>query len=362
MRTMTSIIPSGHRGSGSHRAAHGRRAALATVIAGLIVATVAADRDARAQQPVARPAAAAPSRQQDEAAIRDAIRRYQDALDRGDGAALAALWMPDGDIVDDQGAVLPGRDTVGLIKPPAGPTAGDAPRAKCVIKETKLRFLATDVAVEDGTVEITPPGEALPHQGRFSAVWVRHEGSWKLSGIRESRIDVPHDAPRLADLDWMVGDWTVVEQHPARDADAAPAAAGAPTIDISVRWNATRTFLIRDMKISPPATAGGSGDAAAVMQITQRIGWDPLSRQIKSWVFGSDGGHGEATWTREGSTWIARTMNVLPDGTQTSSTNIYAYDGADRCTWRSLPTHVGGEHAPQISMTMIRKQPRSPTP
>ena len=249
MRTMTSIIPSGHRGSGSHRAAHGRRAALATVIAGLIVATVAADRDARAQQPVARPAAAAPSRQQDEAAIRDAIRRYQDALDRGDGAALAALWMPDGDIVDDQGAVLPGRDTVGLIKPPAGPpagpTAGDPPRAKCVIKETKLRFLATDVAVEDGTVEITPPGEAIPHQGRFSAVWVRHEGSWKLSGIRESRIDVPHDAPRLADLDWMVGDWVLVP-----DDEAKTKQAGA--MRMTARWDEGRAFLIREATLTPP--------------------------------------------------------------------------------------------------------------
>ena len=31
-----------------------------------------------------------------------------------------------------------------------------------------------------------------------------------------------------------------------------------------------------------------------VMNVTQRIGWDPLTKQIKSWVFDSDGGYGDA--------------------------------------------------------------------
>jgi hypothetical protein len=102
------------------------------------------------------------------------------------------------------------------------------------------------------------------------------------------------------------------------------------------------------------------------MHLSQRIGWDPLSRQIVSWSFGSDGSHGEAIWTRDGSadgtTWIARTMAVMPDGSQTSALNIYAYDGADRCTWRSVPTHVGGEHAPHVTMTMIRKKSTASPP
>jgi hypothetical protein len=164
----------------------------------------------------------------------------------------------------------------------------------------------------------------------------------------------------------MVGDWTVVEDHP----DHAPAAealspaqppSGRTPIEVSVGWNASRTFLIRDMKISGDRAAGPAngeaGDGLPEMHITQRIGWDPLSRQLVSWSFGSDGSHGEATWTRDDGTWIARTMAVMPDGTQTSSLNIYIYDGADRCTWRSVPTHVGGEHAPHVTMTMIRKKP-----
>jgi uncharacterized protein (TIGR02246 family) len=324
---------------------------------------------AAAQQPVAVPAAGAATQKPDEATagIRAAIRTYAEAFERGDGKALAALWTPDGDIVDDEGRLLNGREAVGQITA----STEETPRPSFRIEQTNLRLLTADVAIEDGTVEVTPPGATAPLKGWFSATWVRHDGTWKLSGVRESRISSPHDSPRLADLDWMVGDWMVVEDHPDREQSAAGrappptavAAGGRPAIEVSVRWNATRTFLLRDMKIADAAAPSGddSGDGLPAMHITQRIGWDPLSRQIVSWVFGSDGSHGEATWTRDDNTWIARTMAVLPDGTQTSSLNIYTYDGGDRCTWRSMPTHVGGEHAPHVTMTMIRKKPSATT-
>ena len=321
---------------------------------------------ASAQQAVA-PAAAAAWQTQDAAtvaAIRAAARSYQQALDRGDGTALAALWTPDGDIVDDEGRVLNGREAVSGITP----AGADSPRPAVRIEETTLRLLTADAALEDGTVTVTPPGATAPLKGWFSATWVRHDGAWKLAGLRESRISAPQSSTQLADLEWMVGDWTVVEDHPDREpvAGGLPLTpSGRPPIEVSVRWNATRTFLIRDMKITGDAaaipSADDAGDGLPAMHITQRIGWDPLSRQIVSWSFGSDGSHGEATWTRDDGTWIARTMAVLPDGTQTTSLNIYAYDGANRCTWRSVPTHVGGEHAPHVTMTMIRK-PKSASP
>jgi hypothetical protein len=37
------------------------------------------------------------------------------------------------------------------------------------------------------------------------------------------------------------------------------------------------------------------------------------------------------------------------------ATPRYRYDGKGRCVWRSLPTHVGGEHMPQVNMTLVRK-------
>lgn len=288
--------------------------------------------------------AAGESSGRDEQGLRAAAARYREALDRGDGKALAALWTADGDIVDEQGNVLAGRTTIAAtVQPAAG-----APRPSFRINDTKLRFLTDAVAVEDGTVEVSIAGLSRPLKGRFTATWVREADGWKIAALREDRLDTPAGAETLEDLDWMVGDWVVLDDRAGKPGAGAPE---KPAIEMTVRWNANRTFLLRDVKIAAP---GNAGDAAA-LHVTQRIGWDPLSRQLRSWVFSSDGGHGEAIWSRDGDSWVARTSAVLPDGSQTSSLNIYTFDGKDRCAWRSLPTHVGGEHTPPLNLTMIRK-------
>jgi len=292
---------------------------------------------------VVSPAARAADASADAEAIRAASAAYKQALERGDGKALASIWTPDGDIIDAAGNVLKGRETVEVLEPaPAGATTGGTPTFR--ITETSLRFLAADVAIEDGAVEVVLPGSSAVEKGRFSAIWVRKDGGWKLAVLREVRGTAPAGAETLADLAWMVGDWNVADEG------AAEKTSDKPTIEMSVRWNPSKTFLLRDMKIAPPGAA-----ADAVIHVTQRIGWDPLSKSIRSWVFSSDGGHGEAAWSRDDGSWVARTTAVLPDGTQTSSLNIYSYDGKDRCVWRSLPTHVGGEHMPQVNMTLVRK-------
>lgn len=280
----------------------------------------------------------------DEAQIRAAAQAYLDALGRGDGAACAALWTPDGDIVDDLGAVLPGRDTVATSVPaPAG-----APRPEVRINDTKIRFLTADVAIEDGTIEIGPAGAVLT--GRFSATWVRHDGRWKLAALREARAAEPSGPASLEQLAWMVGDWEIERQAPAADAPLPVDASVRPTLRLAVKWNDTKTFLERDLDVGPAA-----GASVPTMKISQRIGWEPLSRSIRSWAFGSDGSHAEGTWHRDGGSWIAHVTTVRPDGSQVGAINIYTYDGKDRCIWRSIPTHVGVDHAPPMSATLVRK-------
>ena len=305
------------------------RAVLVAAVALLATVTAAADSSPR---------------QGDEEQIRAAAQAYLDALGRGDGKACADLWTPDGDIVDDLGAVLPGRDTVATATPsPAG-----APRPEVRISGTKIRFLTADVAIEDGTIEIGPAGAALT--GRFTATWVRHDGTWKLAALREARAAESSGPACLEQLAWMVGDWEIERKPPAADAPLAPDAAERPALRLSVKWNDTKTFLERDLTVGPAAGASGP-----TMTISQRIGWEPLSRSIRSWAFGSDGSHAEGTWHRDGSSWIAHVTTVRPDGSQIGSINIYTYDGTDRCVWRSIPTHVGADHAQPMSATLVRK-------
>lgn len=275
--------------------------------------------------------------------VRAASNAYKDALDRGDAAAVAAFWTADGDIIDDLGNVTPGREAAAGI----GPVGEGQQRPAFEIGDVTVRMLSESVALEDGVVEVTPPGSSVPHHGRFSVTWIRQADGWKVASLREWRTDPPESATRLADLDWLVGDWDVA-------INAAKVAEGpAPTTEMSVRWNDTRTYLLRETRIRP-------ADGGAGVDVSQRIGWDPLSRRIRSWAFSSDGGHSEAVWTLEDGTWVARTTTVLPDGAQSSSINHYHYDGADECTFQSFATHAGAESQGPVTMTMTRKRGRKP--
>jgi uncharacterized protein (TIGR02246 family) len=311
------------------------------------------------------PAGSAPAetaRAADVEAIRAAAAAYQEALARGDGSLLASLWAPEGDIVDDAGNVLLGRDTTALV---GGEAAG--PKPEFHITETKLRFLCADAAIEDGIVEVRLPGGGTI-DGHFAAVWVKHDGAWKLSAIREARTPDAEGSGDLQELDWMVGDWeAVAATTSAATTPGAPAAAqpiagqqGDP-ITLAVTWNPTRTFLVRQMRIPPPP---GAPDDAPSLEISQQIGWDPLARQVRGWAFGTDGSHGESTWIREGDAWIARTVSVRPDGRKMSTLTVYTPDGPDRCTLQALPTHIGSEHEPHVVLQFQRtgRPPHEPTP
>lgn len=283
----------------------------------------------------------------DVAAIRAAASAYREALAKGDAAAVKAAWVADGDIVDGWGNRLQPDD---LTASDAEPTGAGRPRPEFRSSETELRFITADVAVEDGTVDVVLPGMQTSIEGWFSALWVRSGGSWKLAGLRESERPVAADADMLTDLDWMVGEWTLaVEEAAAPNGAAAPASQPATTM--RVRWDASRAFLVRDIR-TPAAEA--DSDAASGLEVHQRIGWDPVVRRIRSWSFATDGSRSEATWFRDGDSWVAVQTGIMPDGRQDSVVNIYSHDGRDRCVWRILPDALDVDDGRPTRATWVR--------
>ena len=43
----------------------------------------------------------------------------------------------------------------------------------------------------------------------------------------------------------------------------------------------------------------------------QIIGWDPAAKQIRSWVFDSDGAFGEGVWNKQGNRWYIQSTGTL---------------------------------------------------
>src|SRR5689334_11427476 len=88
----------------------------------------------------------ADAREQDEQAIRAAAKQYLAALEKGDAQALTALWTADGDLIDEHGRSTPARE---LIAQEAQRT-NKGPRPDIKVLANTIRFVAPDVALEDG--------------------------------------------------------------------------------------------------------------------------------------------------------------------------------------------------------------------
>src|SRR5262249_32323575 len=91
---------------------------------------------------------------------------------------------------------------------------------------------------------------------------------------------------------------------------------------------------------------------------TQWIGWDPQAKQIRSWVFDSDGDFGEGRWTRSGNAWIVKASGVTGDGLTTSSTQVIEPINKDSLKLQSTDRIIGTEQLPDIEeAVMVRKPP-----
>jgi uncharacterized protein (TIGR02246 family) len=269
--------------------------------------------------------------EQDEQTIRATTKEYLAALERGDAKQLSGFWVADGDVVDELGNSHPARELIGK----GAEAALEGARPKINVTGSSIRFLTSDVAIEDGTSEVIhPAAEALPaSHGRFTAMWVKQDGKWRLASLREARIEPPTTAAQLADLDWLVGEWAAQSER--------------TTVEVSAAWNSTRTFLVREMRIL--------SQGRVAFNIVQRIGWDPLARKIRSWSFDSDGSYGDGIWTKDGNSWMVQATGVRRDGSQTSSTNVYTFNGQDGFTWKSTVARTNGAALPELNVEFVRK-------
>ena len=273
---------------------------------------------AHAQRPVAK-------NPRDEAAILRASKDYLAALERGDGAAIAEFWTTEGTYVDEMGQVTKARDLVSK----AGATKSTG-RPSATVSNVTLRFVTPDVAIEEGSC--TCGSQSL--QGRFSATWVRQNDRWRLDSLREWRTRVASNSNHLTPLEPFVGEW--VSQANNR------------TTRVTVKWNSSKTFLGRELVVTTDGKESFRG--------TQQIGWDPLSGEIRSWTFNSDGSRTEGVWSLEGNAWMVASDGVLPDGELSTATHIFKFQDKNTIVFKSISGEIGGKPTPDFEMKLVRQK------
>lgn len=268
----------------------------------------------------------------DEAAIRKSVESYVAAFNKGDAKALAALWSPEAVYTNPaSGEQVVGREA---IAKQFGEIFADAKKSKLEAKTDSIRFVSPNVAVEQGTAKVIRPEQA-PDESEYTAVYVKRDGQWLLDRVTEEDVPfVTSHYEQLKDLEWLIGRWV--------DAD------DEATVVTECNWTKNNNFITRSFTVQIRDQIDMAG-----MQI---IGWDPSTKQIRSWVFDSDGGFGQATWKKNGKRWYIQQSGVLPDGRKSSVVNIITRLDDTSCTLQSVNRTVDGELLPNIDEVKIVKE------
>ena len=316
----------------------------------------AARQDVPGAAPAAAPApapaaAAAATPGRDETPVRALSARFVEAYNRRDADAIAALFTDDARIFDEESRVTEGRPAIrarfaGSFETTEGLTLR--------LEPGKIRFLTDDVAVEDGVAVASPApasddktggqgGAADQRRSAYTATHVRRAGTWLTAEVRD-RAEGPADGRDDGDLAvdelaWLAGEWV--------DED------DTGVVYTSCRRSDDRKYLLREFRLRLAGVPPTSG--------TQRIGWDPVREQIRSWAFDSDGGFTEGYWTRVApDRWVIKTEGFLRDGRTVSATNILARVGPDSFHWSSVDRVVGDEATDDVEDVLIVRRPPAP--
>ena len=265
----------------------------------------------------------------DEVTIRGAIKTYVAAFNTKDAKALAAHWSPEGVYVSRlDGSAISGRDALELE---FAAQFEASKNTKLEVTTDSIQFISPNVALEHGTATVIAP-DAEPSLSSYSVVHVKRDGRWLIDRVSEEEVIEPASHyEQLKQLEWMIGNW--IDQD------------GGSVIATECKWTRNRNFITRTFT----ATVGGRIDLTGM----QLVGWDAARKQIRSWVFDSEGGWAEGHWSQSGDRWLVQTTATLPDGRRGSSTSILRPTGSESFSWQKVNRVVDGEILPNIDEVVI---------
>lgn len=272
------------------------------------------------------------SRTKEETAILEAVQRYVAAFNKADAKALAGFWSPEAVYTNPvNGEQVIGREA---IEKQFATIFADAKDVKLIAATTSVEFISPNVAVEHGSAQLLR-SEQIIDDSEYTAIYVKRDGSWLLDRVTEEEVfAIPSHYEHLKELEWLVGRWVDQDDH--------------ATVVTDCHWTKNNNFLVRSFTIQVQDRIDMSG--------LQIIGWDPANKQIRSWVFDSDGGFGQGTWEQKENRWYIDQTGVLNDGRKSTSVNILTKLDDNTFALQSVSRTVGGELLPNIDEVIITKE------
>jgi uncharacterized protein (TIGR02246 family) len=265
------------------------------------------------------------ARAADKPAVEKRTRGLLDAIARGDAREVASFWTTDGEYQGGDGRTVRGRDN---LEKAYRAFLEKGARDGITVHDQAIRFLSRDTAIDEGRFRVKGKTPADRASLRYSALYVRDGGEWRLAQLREWS-----EGPSLQDLDWLIGTWSLKTDR----------AESRFTFD----WTEGKTFILGRFSVKR--------ESRTVTGI-QVVGRDPSSGAIRSWTFGSEGGIEEATWVRQEKRWVIAAKGVLPDGEGSSATNYLTPVDENTFTWQTVDRVIDGEKAPDAGPNKIIRE------
>jgi hypothetical protein len=207
--------------------------------------------------------------------------------------------------------------------------------AKLRININSVRMVSPMLAIEDGTTDVIPADGGVPNRARYTIVHVKKDGDWYLASVREAPYTPPTQADHLRGLEWLIGDWEDEEQK-------------GEVARVHFHWTDNGNFIVSSFSASIKGVPIGGG--------TQWIAWDPAGKQVRAWMFQSNGGFGESTWTPDGGKkWLIKASSTQPDGKKTTAVNVVTRIDPNTVTWQSTNRTVDGKTVPDSPAVRMKR-------
>ena len=260
-------------------------------------------------------------------AITGQVADYVKAYNAGDAKGLAQYFADDAEYTDENGQLTEGRSDIEQL---LTDTFSENKGATLDMHADAVRPLGTDVFQARGGTTVTSP-DGQKRSAGYTAIYTKKDGKWLISRLIESPVADPTPGDQLSQLAWMIGAW--------KDRG------GDYSVETKADWARGNNFITRNFKVSERDDV--------ILEGWQIIGWDPIQKRIRSWIFDSDGGYGQGTWTRDGNRWLVKETRVQPDGDESSSEQTFTYVDPDHCTYEAANRTLNGDPQPNIAKVDI---------
>ena len=269
------------------------------------------------------------------AEIRAIDEKLVKAFNTGKAAELAGMFAEQGELIDEEGTHYVGRKELTELFTEFGKKF---PGAQLALEIESIRAIGPNLAIEEGTRYIEAVAKETPTRAtlRYTAVLTKIDGAWQIASLREFTAD-PEPTPNdhLQSLAWVVGEWV------NEGTDGA--------VRITYKWSEDQNFLLGEYQV----TLAGQES----MKSHQRIGWDPLTGKVRSWLFDADGGFAEGAWTAVEDGWVIKSESINPDATTGSATLTVTPKDKDHFTLKGTERIVGDLREPDFEFQIARRPP-----